>query len=144
MSYTIDVNILLYASDRGSPFHAAAAGFLRSRPKDPEILCLTWPTIMGYIRMATHPRVFDSPMTPRAAIGNVARLMKLPRCRVVVETRDFLDTYRDIAAEVAARGNLVPDAHLAALMHVHDIRTIYTHDRDFLKFPFLKAIDPVA
>ena len=94
--------------------------------------------------MATHPRVFGSPMIPRAAIGNVACLMKLPRCRVVVETRDFLDTCRDVAAEVAARGNLVPDAHLAGLMHVHDIRTIYTRVRDFLKFPFLKAIDPVA
>ena len=144
MSYTIDVNILLYASDRGSPFHAAAAGFLRDRPKDPEILCLTWPTVMGYLRMATHPRMFDDPMTPRAAIDNVARLMELPRCRMVAETEDFLDTCRDVAAEVTARGNLVPDVHLAALMRVHDVRTIYTHDRDFLRFPFLKVVDPIA
>ena len=30
------------------------------------------------------------------------------------------------------------------MMRVHDIRTIYTHDRDFLKFTFLKVIDPVS
>ena len=99
---------------------------------------------MGYLRMATHPRIFDDPMTPRAAIGNVARLMELPRCRIVAETEDFLDTYRDIAAEVTARGNLVPDVHLAALMLIHDVRTIYTHDRDFRRFPFLKVVDPIV
>ncbi|MCY4362873.1 MAG: PIN domain-containing protein [Gammaproteobacteria bacterium] len=144
MSYTIDVNILLYASDRTSPFHVAAADFLRKRSDDPEILCLTWPTIMGYIRLATHPRIFDNPMSPQEAIDNIARLMQMPRCRVVVESDDFMTSFREIIAGVTTRGNLVPDAHLAALMRIHDIRTIYTHDRDFLKFTFLKVIDPVA
>lgn len=144
MSYTIDVNILLYASDRNSPFHAAAAEFLGNRSDDPEILCLTWPTIMGYIRLVTHPRIFDDPMSPQQAIDNIARLMQMPRCRVVVENEDFLTNFREIVAGVTTRGNLVPDAHLAAMMRVHDIRTIYTHDRDFLKFTFLKVIDPVS
>ncbi len=144
MSYTIDVNILLYASDRNSPFHAAAAEFLGHRSDDPEILCLTWPTVMGYIRLATHPRLFDDPMSPQQAIDNIARLVQMPRCRVVVENEDFLISFREIVAGVTTRGNLVPDAHLAAMMRVHDIRTIYTHDRDFLKFTFLKVIDPVS
>ena len=144
MSYTIDVNILLYASDRSSPFHTAAAEFLRNRSADPEILCLTWPTIMSYIRLTTHPRVFDNPMSPQEAINNIARLMQMPRCRVVVENEDFLASFREIVGEVTTRGNLVPDAHLAAMMRVHDIRTIYTHDRDFLKFASLKVVDPVS
>ena len=143
MSYTIDVNILLYASDRTSPFHEAADAFVRNRPKDPDILCLTWPVVMAYIRMVTHPRIFESPMTPREAIENVGSLMRMPRCRVVTEPDDFLATYREIAVEVVARGNLVPDAHLAALARSHGVRTIYTHDRDFRKFPFLKVVDPV-
>ncbi len=99
---------------------------------------------MGYIRLATHPGVFDAPLTPRAAIDNVSRLTTMPRCRVIAEPGDFLATYREIAIDVAARGNLVPGVHLAALLRVHDVRTIYTHDRDFRKFPFLKVIDPVA
>ncbi|MDE0284816.1 MAG: PIN domain-containing protein [Gammaproteobacteria bacterium] len=143
MSYTIDVNILLYASDRTSPFYAAAADFLRNRSDDPEILCLTWSTIMGYIRLATHPRVFDNPMSSQQAIDNIIRLIEMPRCRVIVENEDFLTSFREVAAGVTTRGNLVPDAHLATMMHVHDVRTIYTHDRDFLKFTFLKVIDPV-
>ena len=144
MSYTVDANILLYASDRTSPFHAAADEFLRARPRDPDILCLTWPVVMAYVRLATHPRVFTEPMTPREAIDNIAALTRMPRCRVVTEPEDFLATCRLVAIDVAARGNLVPDAHVAALARAHGVGTIYTHDRDFRKFPFLRVIDPVA
>lgn len=144
MSYTIDVNILLYASDRTSPFFEAADAFVRDRPRDPDILCLTWPVLMAYIRIATHPRIFKRPVTPRKAIDNVGALLRLPRCRVVTEPKNFLATYREVAIDVVARGNLVPDAHVAALAKAHGVRTIYTHDRDFRKFPFLKVVDPVA
>lgn len=144
MSYTVDVDVLLYASDRQSPFHAAAARFLRERPRDPDVLCLTWPVVMGYVRLATHRRVFAEPMTPRAAVDNVAALMGMPRCRVVAEPEDFLTTYRHVAVDYPARGNLVPDAHVAALARAHGVGVIYTHDRDFRRFPFLRVIDPVA
>ena len=144
MSYTVDVNVLLYASDRESPFHDAAATFLRERAEDPDIFCLTWPVIMGYLRSATHPRLFERPLSPRAAVDNIAALLGLPRCRVVSEPEHFLELYRDIAVDVAARGNLVPDAHVAALARAHGIRTIYSHDRDFRKFPFMRVVDPVG
>ena len=144
MSYTVDVNVLLYASDRESPFHAAAATFLRERADDPDIFCLTWPVIMGYLRLATHPRLFARPLAPQDAVDNIAALLSLPRCRVVSEPEHFLEVYRDIAVEVAARGNLVPDAHVAALARAHGIRTIYSRDRDFRKFPFLRVVDPVG
>jgi predicted nucleic acid-binding protein len=42
------------------------------------------------------------------------------------------------------RGNLVPDAHLAALLKQHGVRTLYTRDGDFRKFPFLDVRDPLA
>ena len=144
MSYTVDVNVLLYASDRESPHHASAAAFLRERAEDPDIFCLTWPVIMGYLRLATHPRLFARPLSPQDAVDNIAALLSLPRCRVVSEPEHFLEVYRDIAVEVAARGNLVPDAHVAALARAHGIRTIYSRDRDFRKFPFLRVVDPVG
>jgi hypothetical protein len=40
------------------------------------------------------------------------------------------------------RGNLVPDAHLAALLKQHGIRRLYTNDADFRKFPFLDVRSP--
>jgi predicted nucleic acid-binding protein len=63
---------------------------------------------------------------------------------VLSEDEGFWTAYRTVAAEVPVRGNLVPDAHLAALLRQHGIVTLHTHDRDFRKFSFLMVKDPVA
>lgn len=72
------------------------------------------------------------------------RLLALPHCRVLAEEEGFWDVYREVVREVPTKGNLVPDAHLAALLSQHGVVTLYTHDRDFRKFPFLQARDPVV
>ena len=47
--------------------------------------------------------------------------MASPRCRVIGEEHGFRRIYREIAGEVPTRGNLVPDAHLAALLRKHGV-----------------------
>lgn len=144
MSYSVDVNLLLYASDQSSPWHEQAMEFLRSCAKRPELFCLGWPTLMAYLRIATHPGVFGAPLTPKQAMANVERLLALPRVRVLAESEGFWQAYGTVSAEGPVRGNLVPDAHLAALLLLHGVATLYTRDRDFLKFPSLKVRDPFA
>ncbi len=61
MSYSVDVNLLLYASDMQSPEHEAAKSFLLERAEDPDLFCVSWLTLMGYQRMATHAGIFASP-----------------------------------------------------------------------------------
>ena len=53
MSVALDVNTLLYSSDDTSPFHNRAVTFLKERATGAEVLCLAWPTVMGYLRIAT-------------------------------------------------------------------------------------------
>ena len=144
MSFGIDVNILLYASDSDCPEHDRAAGFLRRCASDGQVFCLAWITMMSYQRMATHPSIFARPLSPREAMGNLDALLALPHCRVVGELDGFWDAYRQVTADVPTRGNLVPDAHLAAILRQHGVRTLYTRDRDFLKFGFLEVRDPLA
>ena len=144
MSYSIDVNVLLYASDRSSVRHERARRFVEGCAASPEVICLTWPTLMSYLRIATHPRIFAAPLTPDEALGNVAALVGLPHARVVSELDGFLDAYRRVAGDMPVRGNLVPDAHVAAILFQHGVRTIYTNDRDFLKFEALEARDPFS
>lgn len=148
MSYAIDVNVLLYASDASSPLNAKAVAFLESRAAKAEVCCLAWITLMSYLRMATHPAIFARPLTPREATHNLQALLDLPHCRVIGEDDgnegDFWRTYLEVTADVNARGNLVPDAHLAAILRRNGVPTLYTHDRDFRKFAFLEVRDPVA
>ena len=142
MSYSLDVNVLLYASDRSSERHQKARRFLDGCVAGPEILCLAWPTLMSYLRIATHPRIFAAPLSPDEALGNISALLALPHTRSVAELDGFIEAYRHVTGEVPVRGNLVPDAHIAAILFQHGVRTLYSHDRDFKKFPSLDLKDP--
>jgi uncharacterized protein len=144
VSYSIDVNVLLYASDRSSGRHERARSFIETCAAGPEVLCLTWPTLMSYLRIATHPRIFAAPLSPDEALGNMAALVGLPHARAVSELDGFLDTYRRVAGDMPVRGNLVPDAHVATILFQHGVRAIYTNDRDFLKFESLEVRDPFS
>lgn len=143
MSYSVDANILLYASDEASPYHEKARLFIESRERDPDLFCLAWPVLMSYQRIATHPRIFAHPLSPTEALSNVAALLEMPRTRVILEEERFLDVYREVTDSFPVRGNLVPDAHLAALLSQHGVRTLYTTDTDFRKFAFLIVRDPL-
>jgi len=144
VSFGIDVNILLYASDESSPLHDKAAEFLSRCATGREVFCLGWVTLMSYLRMATHPAIFDRPLSHADAARNIEALLAAPSCRVIAEEDGFWDIYREVTKDVSTRGNLVPDAHLAALLSQHGVVTLYTHDRDFRKFSFLDVRDPVA
>lgn len=144
MSYSLDVNLLLYASDRSSPFHEAASTFLQQCVTETELCYLAWPTLMSYLRIATHPRIFTNPLSPAEAFGNIQTLVSFPQVRTLSEGEDFLDVYRDITSAIPVRGNLVPDAHLAALLRQHEVNTLYTTDTDFRKFAWLKVKNPLA
>ncbi len=142
MSYSVDANVLLYASDTSSPKHAEAIRFLKQRASDPDLFCIAWSTLIAFLRIATHPRIFARPLSPDDALGNVESLLRLPRVRTLSEGEGFLEIYREVTARFPVRGNLVPDAHLAALLRQYGVRRLYTVDRDFRKFDFLEVADP--
>jgi toxin-antitoxin system PIN domain toxin len=144
VSFSCDVNVLLYASDASSSVHGAARSFLQEAARGGDLFCLGWPTVMSYLRIATHPRIFAAPLTPAEALGNVESLARLPHVRFLSEEPGFLDVYREVSGAFPVRGNLVPDAHLAALLKQHGVRALFTRDVDFRKFDFLDIRDPFA
>jgi len=142
VSYTLDANILLYASDEASPLHARSLEILTHAAQGPEIVYLFWPTIMAYLRIATHPAVFRRPLSATEATTNVEALIGRPHVQTPGEQDRFWQRYRDVAADAAPTGNLVADAHLASLMLQNGVRTIWTHDRDLRLFPGIEVHDP--
>lgn len=142
MSFAVDVNVLLYASDRASPFSPRAVAFLNRCASDGETFCLAWTTLMSYLRLATHPAVFASPLSPEEAAENVDGLLRLDHLRVLSEEEGFWKIYREVTRDLPVRGNLVSDAHLASLLRQHEVTTLYTNDRDFVRFAFLRVRNP--
>lgn len=144
MTFAIDVNLLLYASDEHAPLHPRAVELLDEIALGPEIAYLFWPVAMGYLRIATHPAIFDRPLSHADARANIEALLSLPHVQAVGEDDSFWDRFTDVAEDVTPTGNLVPDAHLVALMRANGVRTIWTRDRDYRKFAGVQVRDPFA
>lgn len=143
MSYSIDVNLLLYASNADAPEHLRAREFLEGCASGTEVLCLAWTTLMAYLRISTHPRIFSRPLTHQQAEANVTALLELPQVRVVSELDGFWDVYRAVTDVRPTRGNVVPDAHLAAILKQNDVTVLHTNDIDFRRFDFLEVRNPL-
>jgi uncharacterized protein len=144
LSFTLDANILLYASDETSAHHRQARDFVEQVAGGDELVYLFWPTVIAYLRTATHPAVFERPLAPDEAAANIDRLLSLPQVQTAGEHDRFWPSYRRVATEADARGNLVSDAHVVALMAENGVRTIWTHDRDYRRFSGIEVRDPFA
>jgi hypothetical protein len=144
VTFAIDANLLVYASDASSAVNLRAAAFVRNCAAGPDICCLAWPTLSAYLRISTHAGIFQRPLTPVQAMNNIDQLISRPHVRTIGEEGGFWQIYRDLSLDTPPRGNQVPDTHLAALLRQHGIGTLYTRDRDFRRFDFLEVVDPLA
>jgi toxin-antitoxin system PIN domain toxin len=141
VSATVDVNILIHASNGGDPLNERAGALVRRLALGPELLYLFWPTLMSYLRIVTHPAILPRPLAPEDAVRNVDSLLHRPNVRAAGEADGFWPTFRS-ATDVPVRGNNVPDLHIATLMRQHGVRLIYTRDRGFRRFDGIEARDP--
>jgi uncharacterized protein len=141
LSATLDANVLVYASNEDDAAHPRAKQLLERLAEGPDLLYLFWPTLLGYVRLVTHPGILPRPLSPLVAVGNVSGLLDLRHVRTPGEAEGFWNLYRATAGD-RLRGNDVPDGHIATLMRQHGVRLIYTRDRGFRRFDGIQAEDP--
>lgn len=142
MSATVDINILVYAADATASRHARARALLEHVATSPSITYMFWPVLLGYVRIITHPAIVDRPLSADAALADIDDLTSRPQIVVPGEGNRFWKTFQRVARSVDARGSLVPDAHLVALMGEHGVAQIWTNDRDFRKFDGISSLNP--
>lgn len=137
-----DANILLYAYDRSAPHHAKARQWLEEALSGSAPVAFCWPTLLAFIRIATHPRAMANPMATADAIAIVASWLAQPMATIVLPTERHWSLLSRLLVAGQARGPLVPDAHLATLSIEHGA-TLVTNDRDFARFPGLAVEYPL-
>ena len=139
----VDTNVLVYAADANSPFHAPCLSWLDRQRARPDAWYTTWPILYEFLRVTTHPRVMRRPWSVSGAWDFVAALLASPGLAVLVATQRHADVAAEVIAELPhLAGNLMHDAHTAILMREHGIARICTRDSDFSRFPFVEVIDP--
>lgn len=139
----VDANLLLYAYDESSSFHAASRDWLEELFSQPQPVLLPWSTLLAFLRISTHRRVFEQPLSLEEASEIVSEWLELPQVIVPVPHVRHWRTLQSILLEGQAKGPLVSDAHLAALA-VENGATLASSDRDFARFPSLRSFNPLT
>jgi len=140
LSQTVDVNVLVYAVNEDAEEHGQALRLIERLGQGPEIIYLFWPTIMGFLRIATNPGILPNPLSTADATETIGDLLSRPHVRTPGEAPGFWELYLDTGG-ARSRANDVPDAHLAGLMRQHGVRLIHTRDRGFRRFEGIEVRD---
>jgi len=138
----VDANVLLYAVDTSTPFHQSAKDWLESSLNEPARVGLPWASLLAFQRISTHPRASASPLSPRQAWSLVADWLAADTTWVPVPGQRHAEILHDLIVAGDLRGNLVTDAHLAALAIEHGVG-VCSADSDFARFPQISWVNPV-
>ena len=138
----IDTNVLVYARRTESPHHAAAAALIGRLAEGSAPWALPWPVVYEFVRVVTHPRVFDPPSALEAVLRDLESLLASPSLTMLGEGPAHVRQMTEQVRKGSAAGNLAHDAHIAALVVEHGVTELLTVDRDFARFPLVRARNP--
>jgi len=135
--------VLVYAFHEGTPDHKRYREWLEAAAISDEPLGLSELVLSGFVRVATHPRIFSPPAPVVEALAFVAALRAQPNAVIVMPGERHWEIFDRLCRDAGARGNLVADAYLAALAIESGCEWITT-DRDFSRFPGLRWRHPLT
>ncbi len=138
-----DVNVLVYAHRKDTATHGACRDWLESLINSDEAYGVSELVLSGFVRIVTHPKVFARPSPLAVALAFAAQLRDQPNAVPVGPGPRHWEIFRSLCLAHAVRGNLVPDAYLAA-MAIESGCDWVTTDRDFSRFEGLRTRNPVS
>lgn len=138
----VDANILIYATDSNSERYAPASRWLDAQLSGTSAVGLPWPALLAFLRLATNPRIFPRPLRMSAAWAQVSAWLDADPVWIPQPTEQHAAILENLLAEPGIHGNLVPDAHLAALAVEHGL-TLCSSDGDFARFKTLRWTNPL-
>ncbi len=139
----VDANLLLYATNSADPRHPPAAEWLTARLNGGRRVGIAWTSLIAFLRISTHPRVFPRPLDPRDAWRHVEDWLAVPVVWAPEPGVGHGPLLGELVTRHDVRGNLIPDAHLAALALEHGLM-VCSADTDFARFPEVRWQDPLA
>lgn len=140
----VDTNVLVYAHRQDAYLHQEAAGRVRELAENPAPWALLWPCLHEFYSIATHRRIYDPPSSREQAIEQISAWLESPSAVLLSEGETHWAALSALLRQGKITGPLVHDARIAALCLSHGVTELWTADRDFGRFPRLKAVNPLV
>jgi len=137
-----DANLLIFANDPASPFHRASRRWLEDVLSGLEPIGFPILSLHGFLRFVTNPRIASTPITFQQGAAIVDAWLAQPYVRILYPGERHWQILHQLSQQVRLRGNLISDAAIAAISQEYGA-TVYSHDRDFARFPNLRWINPL-
>lgn len=137
----VDANVLLYAVNADTRHHASSRRWLDSALSGADTVGFTWLAVTAFVRSSTKDGLFANPLTPDEAMEQVRRWLDAPGARITEPGAEHVTILQRLLAEVGSGGNLVSDAHVAAVAIEHRAEVV-SFDADFGRFPGLRWVRP--
>jgi hypothetical protein len=140
----IDTNILVHAHQREAELHEAARGLIKGLAEGPAPWAICLHALVEFYAVVTHAKLWRQPSTPLEAFGQISAWRESPTLRVLTDDVTVLPVLADLVTAGGVRGAKVHDARIAGCCQVHGVRTLFTVDRDYGRFPALDTRNPFA
>lgn len=137
-----DANLLLYAYDQSSPFHAKAKAWCEKIMNSPGPVVLLPGVVFAFVRIATHPRVFHDPLSVAEAAAHVRSWLARRHVQTHEMLREDIESALALLESAGTAGNLTGDAQIAAVALRLDAE-VHTADLDFGRFPQVRFSNPL-
>ena len=138
-----DVNLLLHAYNSESSCHRAARAWWEGLLNGTRPVGLPWATILGFIRIGTHPQVLANPLPAAVACAHARAWLGQPYVAILDPGARHAEILFGLLESLGTAGNLTTDAHLAALAIEHQAE-LHSTDADFARFSGLRWANPLA
>lgn len=130
----VDANVLLYAVNPDAAEHRVAKNWLDNALSGGAPVGFTWLVLLAFVRITTHPRIFERPMTHEQAMGQVTAWLEAAPATILQPKATHAATLAQMLSALDTGGKLTNDAHLAAIAAEHRA-SIVSFDSDFSRFP---------
>lgn len=138
-----DANLLIYAHDQRSPWHAAAKAWWTRVLSGSEPVGIPWVVVLAFTRLMTHPQICQNPLSVEQARAITLAWFDFPHVRLMMTHENSLGRFFDLLQEAGIGGNLSTDAWIALHALEHSA-TLYSNDRDFDRFGGVRRINPLS
>jgi uncharacterized protein len=138
----VDTNILVYAEIVSSRHRQKARQLLTELAEGSLPWAIPWPCLYEFARVTTHPRIFHPPAPPEIILSDLRIILASPSLLLLSETARHFEVMESVIRQSGVTGNLIHDAHIAALCLEHGVTELLTADRDFSRFSALRTRNP--